>query len=165
MQTSNIIYKHNGLYTIGILNDGKRLVYFGQKENILCVRGNCDSEVDQMVLEFPIRADYAQVDLDGRTLFLTHGHLFNKEILLEKIPYMLAGSMQGLNTGGHAYDWSRGKNFSVEGAMRVYNREDIGPEVEIQQKEISLKQDLIAENIRLKNPDCFCVIKAEYPFV
>ena len=52
-----------------------------EKENILCVRGNCDSEVDQMVLEFPIRADYAQVDLDGHTLFLTHGHLFNKEIL------------------------------------------------------------------------------------
>ncbi len=49
------------------------------KEKILCVRGNCDSEVDQMVLEFPILADYAIADLNGRTLFFTHGHLFNAE--------------------------------------------------------------------------------------
>lgn len=44
----------------------------------LCVRGNCDAEVDQMVLEFPIMADYALLPLDGgRTAFVTHGHLFN----------------------------------------------------------------------------------------
>lgn len=43
----------------------------------LCVRGNCDAEVDQMVLEFPIQADYALFDLDGTTAFVTHGHLFN----------------------------------------------------------------------------------------
>lgn len=49
------------------------------KEKILCVRGNCDSEVDQMVLEFPIMADYALLAHGGRVLFLTHGHLFNEE--------------------------------------------------------------------------------------
>ena len=49
------------------------------KEKILCVRGNCDSEVDQMVLEFPIMADYAVADALGHTLFFTHGHLFNAE--------------------------------------------------------------------------------------
>ncbi len=49
------------------------------KEKILCVRGNCDSEVDQMVLEFPILADYAVADWQGHTLFFTHGHLFNRE--------------------------------------------------------------------------------------
>ena len=43
----------------------------------LCVRGNCDAEVDQMVLEFPILADYALFDLDGTTAFVTHGHLFH----------------------------------------------------------------------------------------
>ncbi len=48
------------------------------KEKILCVRGNCDSEVDQMVLEFPILADYATADVQGHTLFFTHGHLFDK---------------------------------------------------------------------------------------
>lgn len=50
------------------------------KEKILCVRGNCDSEVDQMVLEFPIRADYALLSHGNRSLFLTHGHLFNKDM-------------------------------------------------------------------------------------
>ncbi len=49
------------------------------KENILCVRGNCDSEVDQMVLEFPILADYALLSVKSRSLFLTHGHLYNVE--------------------------------------------------------------------------------------
>ncbi len=44
----------------------------------LCVRGNCDAEVDQMVLNFPIQADYSLLPLSGgRTAFLTHGHLFN----------------------------------------------------------------------------------------
>lgn len=50
------------------------------KDKILCVRGNCDSEVDQMVLEFPIMADYALMDVNGKTLFLTHGHLFNADM-------------------------------------------------------------------------------------
>ncbi len=49
------------------------------KEKILAVRGNCDSEVDQMVLEFPMLADYAVAETKGRTLFFTHGHLFNRE--------------------------------------------------------------------------------------
>lgn len=46
------------------------------KENILCVRGNCDTEVDQMVLEFPVLADYAVVDLGERLMYCTHGHKF-----------------------------------------------------------------------------------------
>ena len=46
----------------------------------LCVRGNCDAEVDQMVLTFPIMADYALLPLAGtRCAFLTHGHLFNTQ--------------------------------------------------------------------------------------
>ena len=46
----------------------------------LCVRGNCDAEVDQMVLTFPIRADYALLPLDnGAFAFITHGHLFHTE--------------------------------------------------------------------------------------
>ncbi len=44
-------------------------------DRILCVRGNCDAEVDQMVLDFPIRSDYAALDLGGRLLYATHGHL------------------------------------------------------------------------------------------
>lgn len=52
-----------------------------RKERLLCVRGNCDSEVDQMVLEFPIMADYMALFLEGRMVFVTHGHLFNEENL------------------------------------------------------------------------------------
>ncbi len=51
------------------------------KDKILCVRGNCDTEVDQMVLEFPILADYAFIYTDGLTIFATHGHKFNCDIL------------------------------------------------------------------------------------
>ena len=47
------------------------------KNEIICVRGNCDTEVDQMVLDFPILADYALLSLDGLTVFATHGHKFN----------------------------------------------------------------------------------------
>ena len=53
----------------------------GVKNELLCVRGNCDAEVDQMVLQFPIMADYALLHLDGRTAFITHGHLFNLDNL------------------------------------------------------------------------------------
>lgn len=44
------------------------------KDKIICVRGNCDSEVDQMVLPFPITADYAAVFADGLEIYLSHGH-------------------------------------------------------------------------------------------
>ncbi len=44
------------------------------KEDILCVRGNCDSDVDTLVLEFPIGAEYCILPVCGRTLILTHGH-------------------------------------------------------------------------------------------
>jgi len=44
------------------------------KDKILCVRGNCDSEVDQMVLPFPVTPDYAVVFADGIRIYLSHGH-------------------------------------------------------------------------------------------
>ena len=47
------------------------------KDVILCVRGNCDTEVDQMVLAFPILGDYALLSLDGITVYATHGHKYN----------------------------------------------------------------------------------------
>ena len=44
------------------------------KERIIAVRGNCEAEVDQMVLPFPCMADYAQLLIDSKTFYLTHGH-------------------------------------------------------------------------------------------
>ena len=51
----------------------------GMKNDILCVRGNCEAEVDQMVLEFPCMADYAVMYLDGKMLYITHGHTINPD--------------------------------------------------------------------------------------
>lgn len=52
-----------------------------RKEKLLCVRGNCDTEVDQMVLQFPIMADYAIFYAGNRMIYATHGHNFNRESL------------------------------------------------------------------------------------
>ncbi len=51
------------------------------RDRIWAVRGNCDSEVDQMVLQFPMMADYAVLVLNGRTFYATHGHIYNEENL------------------------------------------------------------------------------------
>ncbi|MBR3766913.1 MAG: phosphodiesterase [Clostridia bacterium] len=48
------------------------------KERLLCVRGNCDTEVDQMVLNFPILADYCILQLGENSVFATHGHKFGE---------------------------------------------------------------------------------------
>ena len=58
---------------IGLLN--------ARKSEILCVRGNCDTEVDQMVLEFPILADYAIITEGCRAIYATHGHNYNEDAL------------------------------------------------------------------------------------
>lgn len=51
------------------------------KDIILAVRGNCEAEVDQMVLPFPCLADYTQLIVDGKTLYCTHGHHENPDHL------------------------------------------------------------------------------------
>ncbi|MFH0264789.1 phosphodiesterase [Vibrio rumoiensis] len=76
------------------------------KSQIIAVRGNCDSEVDQMLLEFPMMSDYLLVLLNsGTKMFITHGHLYNQD------------SLPPLNTGdilchGHSHvpqaDWQGG---------------------------------------------------------
>ncbi len=62
---------HNPKGVIALLNS--------MTEEILCVRGNCEAEVDQMVLDFDVLADYATIYNNGKMIFLTHGHKFNKE--------------------------------------------------------------------------------------
>lgn len=49
------------------------------KNLLLCVRGNCDTEVDQMVLDFPITADYAWLSIDGLNIYMAHGHKFGED--------------------------------------------------------------------------------------
>lgn len=56
------------------------------KNDIIAVRGNCDSEVDQMVLEFPIMADYIMMYADGRPFVITHGHVFDETRMIPHTP-------------------------------------------------------------------------------
>lgn len=66
------------------------------KDMLLCVRGNCDAEVDQMVLQFPIMADYNTVSADGHTFYLSHGHIYGKD----NLPQMNKGDIL---LGGHTH--------------------------------------------------------------
>lgn len=56
---------------------------------LLCVRGNCDAEVDQMVLNFPVLADYAVLPVGQRLVYVTHGHVFN----LNHLPPLAPGDI------------------------------------------------------------------------
>jgi len=58
-------------------------------DKILAVRGNCDTEVDQMVLPFPILAEYALLMAGDRTVFATHGHNYN----LQNLPPLKTGDI------------------------------------------------------------------------
>ncbi len=51
------------------------------KDSIFCVRGNCEAEVDQMVLDFPVLADYCLYPVGEHMMFCTHGHVYNKQNL------------------------------------------------------------------------------------
>ncbi len=63
------------------------------KEKIIAVKGNCESEVDQMVLEFPVLAEYAVLLYEGKTLYLTHGHKLENGLTLpiNKSDIVMAG--------------------------------------------------------------------------
>ena len=53
----------------------------GQKENLLCVRGNCDAQVDQAMLDFPILSELLLFFVGGRTVFATHGDAYHEDRL------------------------------------------------------------------------------------
>ena len=61
--------------------DPKRVIALlsSVKERLLCVRGNCEAEVDQMVLPFPVMADYALIPLGSHLIYAAHGHHANEE--------------------------------------------------------------------------------------
>lgn len=61
----------------------------GYKNKIICVQGNCDSEVDQMVIEFPIMADYSFIFYEGIRIFVTHGHTYN----IKELPPLSVGDV------------------------------------------------------------------------
>ena len=80
------------------------------KDKILCVRGNCEAEVDQMVLPFPCMADFSQLVIEDKTLFLTHGHLLNPDHL----PPVMEGAV-------FLYGHTHVKLDKMVGAIRCLN--------------------------------------------
>ncbi len=73
-----------------------------RRQELLCIRGNCDTEVDQMVLQFPILADYALLASDSLRIYMTHGHIYNGEHL----PPMLPGDIM-LHGHTHIPCWEK----------------------------------------------------------
>ena len=80
-------------------------------EQTTAVRGNCDAEVDQMLLKFPIMSDYSILDADGEKMFLTHGHIYNEN----RLPPMGAGTVL---VHGHTHI---AENRMLDCGMRIFN--------------------------------------------
>ena len=93
----------------------------GLKPALLCVRGNCDAEVDQMVLDFPILADYAVLPVGRRLVYATHGHVHNLknlpplapgDVLLHGHTHLNPGSVSIPKEGSaHSYMTLEGETF------------------------------------------------------
>ena len=93
------------------------------KEHLYVVRGNCDAEVDQMVLQFPIMADYC-ILMDGqRTIYCSHGHVYNEENLppMKMNQYAPPGSPQRPQ---RACDWTLCKK---QGRLHAGNPKNTRP--------------------------------------
>ena len=73
----------------------------GLKTQVLAVRGNCDAEVDQMVLEFPVLADYAVLPVGQRLIYATHGHIYH----VKNLPPLAPGDVL-LHGHTHVPAWS-----------------------------------------------------------
>ena len=78
------------------------------KDSIIAVRGNCDAEVDQMVLEFPIMDDYKVLEVDGLRLYLTHGHIN------DKVPYQ-----DGILVHGHTHIYELSTSYINPGSISL----------------------------------------------
>ena len=84
---------------------------------LLCVRGNCDAEVDQMVLAFPVLADYAVLPVGQRLVYVTHGHVFN----LNHLPPLAPGDIL---LHGHTHvpawtDFGQGNLYLNPGSVSI----------------------------------------------
>ena len=84
---------------------------------LLCVRGNCDAEVDQMVLNFPVLADYAVLPVGQRLVYVTHGHVFN----LNHLPPLAPGDIL---LHGHTHvpawtDFGQGNLYLNPGSVSI----------------------------------------------
>lgn len=100
-----------------------------RKSQILCVRGNCEAEVDQMVLEFPVLSEFGVVFADGLTLYMLHGHK-NLDIPVLPGDILLCGHthVPAVRKDGEHYYVNPGsvsipKEGSCHGYMMLENRQ------------------------------------------
>lgn len=121
---NNLPVGYNPLETSKVLNS--------LKDKIVCVRGNCDAEVDQMISEFPI-LERADVEIDGIKYTLTHGHHYNEDNLPENTGDILLhghthvkmmiekGSVKIANPGSIALPKDSSKSYMIieDGNMRL----------------------------------------------
>lgn len=99
---NNLPEEYNPKIVYSILNDMKDL--------IVAVRGNCDSEVDQNVLEFPMKDDYQVMDIDGIKWYLTHGHLN------DTVPSI---SDNDILFNGHTHRYELSRNYINPGSLSI----------------------------------------------
>ena len=111
---------------LGDLTDGSQKVadmLNGIKDSLLCVRGNCDHESDQRMLDFPIMAYYCLLFIGGKVIFATHGHKYGKDnppkadILLQGHTHVPAwenlGGMLYVNPGSVSLPRNKSKNSYI----------------------------------------------------
>ena len=79
---NSLTEEYNPMKVAGILND--------YKDKILCTRGNCDAEVDEMISDFKFN-DNIELTIDGVKFFFTHGHIYNMDNVPENIDVLVFG--------------------------------------------------------------------------
>lgn len=71
---NDLPFEYDPKKVIEILNE--------KKDEIICVRGNCDADIDVMMMDFPLIPEYAAIYADGHTMYITHGHVYNEDNLI-----------------------------------------------------------------------------------
>ena len=79
---NDLTQEYNPMKVAGVLND--------LKDKIMCVRGNCDAEVDEMISDFKME-DYIQTKANEKTVFYSHGHYYNSDNIPEEADVVIYG--------------------------------------------------------------------------
>ena len=118
---------------------------------VISVRGNCEAEVDQMVLPFPVLADYAMLVCGSKTVFLTHGHIYNENAL----PPMTDGDVL-IHGHTHIPVCEKRKGYLIvnPGSVSIPKKNSAHGYAIIEDGEISVKNlencDLMGEGFKIK---------------
>ena len=110
----------------------------GKKEKLLCVRGNCDAEVDQMVLEFPVLADYAVLPVGRRLIYATHGHIYH----VKNLPPLAPGDVL-LHGHTHVPAWTefgQGNLYLNPGSVSIPKENSLHSYVTLEENTMQWKE-------------------------